>query len=488
MLDGAGQGACSASGDVGCSSAGRACVSGLTCVADRCERSCTTSAECPADRTCVPTPSGDTVCLDPASLSDAGAPEAGVDADAFADAALDAGADTGSSARVGVLAGCIGTTAACVIGTDHAVYCWGSAANGALGDGLACSATGDTHGPTRVDGITTADAIACGDGFTCAHAADGGVACWGRNDLAQLGRGLASDCESSPASVVDGSGVALSIPSADVQAGGAHACTLALGSGAILCWGRNDGLIDVRSSADPSMVSAYASDALQPLRDATEAPLTGASVTQLSVSATGASARMIISRDLYLWGDNAHYETATTAGPQYAAVHGVGAGRGTSATAGRLHRCVLDGGAAVCWGDDGLGQLGHAPGPSALPCGGSTCEGPGAPMGTFGSIATSGDGDTTCGVVDGGGAVRCWGDNAHGVAGVPASTRAIAYLDGATPSVAFPAATRSPFLRVIVGPRAACAVDAASVAWCWGDHDLDPATADVTTPIALALP
>lgn len=480
------------------------CAAGLGCALEHCARACADDAQCPAGLACV-TSSGGGFCLDPGHASDAGTSEAGVsdtgtiDAGRGLDAASDAAradidADTGTSGvdadaghtlPHGLVDGCIGTTAACAIASDHDVYCWGSAAHGALGDGAACARADVAIAARRVPGVAHVDVIACGDGFACAHQSDGRTLCWGRNDLGQLGRETVTACEGTPAPVLGATGAPLVLSSADLVGGGAHACMIDLTTGAIACWGRNDGVLDVRASADRNLVYMHASDALQPLRDATSS-LSGAFVTQLAVSATGASAR-VTGRDLYLWGDNAHRETANAAAPQYAAVLSSGAGRGTFAIAGRVHRCALDGVGVVCWGANALGQLGHAPSAGAATCGTETCEGPGLAMGSFRSIATSGDGDTSCGLVTGGALVRCWGDNAHGLGGVPASTAPIAYLDGATPPVAFPVAAHTPFSRVIVGPRAACAIDAGSVAWCWGDHDLDAATPDVTTPTALAL-
>lgn len=483
LRDAAGGGACSLASEVGCTSPGHACSAGLVCVADRCAQTCTISADCPTDLACVAQPTGSAACM-ASGATDAGTTDTGSAIDAATDASVDARTDDAGVLAGAVVSGCVGTSAACVVAADHTVYCWGDGANGALGDGRACTTTGATRAPTRVPGLTGVDVVACGDGFACAHASDGHVQCWGRNDLGQLGRGTTTACEATPAPVVDGTATPLSIATADVVAAGAHACALTLGSGALQCWGRNDGLIDVRASSDRAAVYASATDALGPLRDAAGSPLPGASVTGLAIGRGGAAARVIVSRDLYLWGDNDHLETASSPGPQHAAVRSPGAGRGTSASAGRLHRCALDAGGVICWGDDGVGQLGHAPGASAIACGSSMCEPPGTATGSFVSIATSGDGDTTCGIADAS-AVRCWGDNAHGLAGVPASTRAIAYLDGATPAVAFPAATQLPLSRLIVGPSAACAIDASGALWCWGDHDLDPATTDRTTPSLL---
>jgi hypothetical protein len=471
---------------------------------------CSASSDCAAGLACVATATG-SFCSDGTGLSDGGASEAGahdaaLDATALDGAALDTGTDAPAfdtatdaprtdtqtdadedaahPAPRGLVTGCIGPTAACVIGTDHDVYCWGSAANGVLGAAASCTDT-TVLSPQHVAGVSGADSLACGDGFACAHLTDGRMFCWGRNDLGQLGRGASSACEPTPGLVVDELDAPLVLPSADLVAAGAHACVLDLTHGAILCWGRDDGAVDVRAGAPRSRVYLHASDAMQPLRDAPT--LTGgAFVTQLALSATGASARTT-SRDLYLWGDNEEIQTTSMLGPHTSAILDPAAGRGAFAVAGRVHRCALDGVGAVCWGSNVLGQLGHAPSASAMTCASGTCEPAGAGLGTFTSIATSGDGDASCGVVTGGAAVRCWGDNAHGLAGVPAATTPLAALDGATPAIDFPGAMRLPLSRVFVGPHAACVIDGGTVAWCWGDADLDAATADLIEPVQLVL-
>lgn len=485
--------ACSPGGTLGhaCSTSGD-CASELVCVYRYCELPCVTAADCSPGVACTATPSGGVCHGD--TFADSGAGDAGTGDSGADDAALDA--DTGAAALDGasvdtdpfdgghplprgVLGGCIGTGAACVIASDHDVYCWGSAENGVLG--TTCVDTRVQTDARRIAGVGGVDALACGDGFVCAHESAGRMLCWGRNDVGQLGRETTTTCEPTPAPVLDDTLAPLVVASADLAAAGAHACVLDLTHGSILCWGRDDRTLDVRMTAPPDRVYLHASDAMQPLRDAPT--LTGgAFVTQLAVSATGASARTT-SRDLYLWGANDELQTALTAGARYTAVLSVGAGRGAFAVAGRVHRCALDGVGAVCWGSDAHGQLGHAPSASASTCTEGPCEGPGTAMGTFTSIATSGDGDTTCGVVTGGAAVRCWGDNAHGLAGVPASSTPVAYLDGSTGAITFPGAMRLPFSRVFVGPRAACAIDGAQIAWCWGDHDMDPRTTDVIDPV-----
>ena len=109
------------------------------------------------------------------------------------------------------------------------VRCWGSNSNGQLGDGT----TNDSDRPVAVQGLHgTVRAIAAGLAHTCALLADGSVACWGSNANGELGNGTTVD--SSTAVAVTG----LSGPAAAIDAGDAHTCAL-IQDGTVQCWGWN---------------------------------------------------------------------------------------------------------------------------------------------------------------------------------------------------------------------------------------------------------
>ncbi|MBU1536948.1 RCC1 repeat-containing protein, partial [Myxococcota bacterium] len=116
-------------------------------------------------------------------------------------------------------------------------------------------------------------------------------------------------------------------------------------------------------------------------------------------------------------------------------------------------------GAAWCWGDNYLGQLGtgdniQADSPAAVLVDGLT----------FSSLAASRE--TACGV-DADGLAWCWGDNSNdqlGVGalhGVPSSNEPVAVdmPDGAT------------FDQISIGSYHACAKSSDYNAWCWGNND-----------------
>lgn len=115
---------------------------------------------------------------------------------------------------------------ACGITTAGAAYCWGSDANGRLGDG---GANTDTNAPSAVAGGLTFSAIAAGSVHTCGLATSGAAYCWGGASNGELGNGNAGQDQSTPVAVLG----ALTL--ARITAFG-HTCALTA-AGAAFCWG-----------------------------------------------------------------------------------------------------------------------------------------------------------------------------------------------------------------------------------------------------------
>jgi alpha-tubulin suppressor-like RCC1 family protein len=146
----------------------------------------------------------------------------------------------------------------CVLLAGGSVECWGSNANGELGNGTMV----DSPTPVAVHGLAApAVAIDAGDAHTCALLRTGAVQCWGWNIEGQLGDGGGSD-SATPVSV---SGLARAIA---IAAGGSHTCAL-VRSGSVRCWGANlygqlgngttsDSAVPVAASGLGSGVSAIA--------------------------------------------------------------------------------------------------------------------------------------------------------------------------------------------------------------------------------------
>jgi alpha-tubulin suppressor-like RCC1 family protein len=116
----------------------------------------------------------------------------------------------------------------CVI-SDRGLECWGSDRNGEAGDiDFARRCTNDspcTVGPTPIP--LDATKLAIGERHACALVSDGRVACWGSNELGQLGR--------DDAFLVGGVGTALD---GAVDLGASYAITCARRADRTAwCWG-----------------------------------------------------------------------------------------------------------------------------------------------------------------------------------------------------------------------------------------------------------
>src|SRR5258708_18161045 len=123
----------------------------------------------------------------------------------------------------------VGEDHTCGLLADGTAKCWGRAYWGAIGDGK----TGERRiTPTAVVDLTDATQLVVGAYRTCALRGDGTVACWGNNDLGELGDG--TDKPSYKPQPVPGLTAATQLAT-----GYFHVCAL-LADGTAKCWGRND--------------------------------------------------------------------------------------------------------------------------------------------------------------------------------------------------------------------------------------------------------
>ena len=110
--------------------------------------------------------------------------------------------------------------------TGGGVTCWGTSSAGQAG---VAGATTPVP-PTAVAGITDVTAIAAGGDHTCALTSDGTVWCWGRGDQGQLGFGTSSGLPQPVALQRFG-------PVISLAAGTSHSCAILRDGGAAHCWG-----------------------------------------------------------------------------------------------------------------------------------------------------------------------------------------------------------------------------------------------------------
>ena len=124
----------------------------------------------------------------------------------------------------------------CAILEDDTLTCWGLDSHGALGNGN--SDTSDKYTPQTITTPSDRKVVKVEPGatHTCILLDDGGVMCWGRDNVGQLGNGDTSDTIHAPSSNV-------ALPegraATDLSVGDHHSCAL-LDNGSIACWGQNN--------------------------------------------------------------------------------------------------------------------------------------------------------------------------------------------------------------------------------------------------------
>jgi alpha-tubulin suppressor-like RCC1 family protein len=171
----------------------------------------------------------------------------------------------------------------CAAATGGAVWCWGDDDRNQLG--TAADGAAAVNVPGQADTVTAARSVATGLEYSCAVLTDDTVSCWGRNHLAQLGRGSVT-----PASTAAPAAVSIGAPVSKVAAGKAFACALTT-AGAVWCWGENAaGQVGDATAGSPRLAPAQVSN------------LGG---TAVDVVAGGAHACAVLSSGaVRCWGDN----------------------------------------------------------------------------------------------------------------------------------------------------------------------------------------
>ena len=200
----------------------------------------------------------------------------------------------------------------CALLSTGRVRCWGSNANGQLGDGtntdrhFAVTVDKDPDEPEadesdqHFDPLTGVIQVAAGGRHTCALKSDNTVWCWGRNASGQLGDGTTT-ARNVPVKALTSASVTI----VDITAGDDHTCARVIngdGNTIALCWGSDasgqlgddDALADKSTPVSPFQLGA-------PGGDVENVEL----VTSISAGRDNTCASLI-DTTVRCWGDNAH--------------------------------------------------------------------------------------------------------------------------------------------------------------------------------------
>jgi cysteine-rich repeat protein len=378
-------------------------------------------------------------------------------------------ADCKDSTVVGLSAG---TGFTCALLGSGAVRCWGDNTYGQLG-----LADTDPHiaFPYQIATVTfgeKATQIASGANHTCVALAGGGVRCWGRNELGQLGQGDIT-ARTGPAPLIS-FGSAVSV----LSAGGNTTCVV-LQNGEVHCWGSNSsGMLGLATTTQPSKTTAAT---------ALGAVSVGGTASTVAVGTTAVCATIASGATVVCWGNNSFGQlgrgdmttvgtTTTPAAAPAPATPTLPSSRSAAVLASAYgHACArLDNGYLECWGDNAAGQLGLG-----LPGSGSTIsigddEAPatnGVLQLTGVSTVVAGGGSTCAKSITGG--VRCWGENTKGQLGYGDITNKGG--DSATKPTALSDLTFGAGITaqsLVLGTAHTCALLSNGEVRCWGQNQL----------------
>ncbi|MEM6997067.1 MAG: hypothetical protein AAF721_41570 [Myxococcota bacterium] len=287
---------------------------------------------------------------------------------------------------------------------------------------------------TVADGCRRFDMLRAGNEHTCARDLDGGLWCWGRNILSQLGQG-------SPVVDFIVEPVRVEGPSAVVAFDAKnHTCAVD-DTNTLWCWGSNE---DQQIELGNQVPRIDAPVAIETPAGTLHAVATGRSTICASFD-----------DELICWGlllGETPVGPTKIAGVEEPLVFMDG---------GSTHGCGLTAaGTVLCWGEDGLGQLGD---------GGGVGSGEAVPVefidpGVVRSLAVGADHACAVFEADDVQSVRCWGSNSLGQTGL--------LLDSQVPfpHTAAGGLAGGQYVGVAAGAAHGCVIAADGSLSCWGDN------------------
>ena len=375
----------------------------------------------------------------------------------------------------------------------------------------ACSEWSECPAGVEAAGSETADFecaspavdVAVGNGFSCILREEGTVACWGKNDLGQLGSGRGATLSTPTAVVTQVGGEALD-GLVQIDATGSAACALRE-DGSVWCWGSNaSGQLGQPASLDSSRIARQVDGVSNAERVAVGENHACALLEDATLRCWSASPSSSI-----LGAGNSN--TKTVALPLDPSGSGVAFSGVTDVACGDYQTCAIDeAGHGYCWGMQNYGEVGvgdfgysyYIPTQVSLGAkveqvaagwattcwshadGGLTCHGRG-PFGPEVDPATQNylpvsmpvpddpetgdplsvaelavDGSVRCLLTEEG-SVWCWGENYYGQLGNDTKEQS---------SVLVKVEGLSHIVAIDAGYSHACAVDEDGRVYCWGNN------------------
>lgn len=357
-----------------------------------------------------------------------------------------------------------GSDFTCRITESGNVSCWGEGNAGQLGIGLSAK----VFAPPRYAipliplGFGRAVAISARKQFACALSEMGKIACWGVNDLRQLGfEGAGSQKVTAVTEVL------ISRAAIDMSVGDDHGCAILVG-GDVECWGLSPTAPWRAIAGQP----AYTLLASAPMPRWLPWPArTIASAGKRSCAGSDSG------REFVCWGK--HELDQQSDPPAFSSFRqGSFPVPASAIELGKNHGCalLLDG-TFQCWGRNDFGQLGYGDK--------SNRPDPGAPIALpKRTIALALGDETTCAIVEDH-SVVCWGKNDSGQIGTLTEREVLSPMQPSPPRrLRKPLSLFGRATAIAVGPRHACAeIDmdltrpgdggvesfVKKTAQCWGD-------------------
>lgn len=289
---------------------------------------------------------------------------------------------------------------ACAISNGKA-FCWGSNANGKLGNGNTTQQLSPVP-VTTASGLLAdkvVESISTGTFHTCAIA-NGQAYCWGAGSSGRLGNGLTTG-SSTPVAVTQAATILADKIVTNISAGGDHTCAIA--NGLAYCWG---------AGSSGRLGNNGTSQRLDPVAVIATGVLSGKTVTSISAGSEHTCA--IANGQAFCWGNGSDGKlgnggtTNSLVPVTVTQASGVLLGKTvTGVSTSYNHTCVVADGQAYCWGNNFFGQLGN----------GNTSNSS-DPVPVTGLLSgktvtnISAGAQHTCAVADG--QAYCWGDGSSG--------------------------------------------------------------------------